>query len=59
MWAKYCRISGLLMQPFSAAGPYGVREIGAKSLTRAQRHIGADWLESIKNRGFKGAGIDD
>jgi len=24
---RYCRMSGLLMQPLLAAGPYGVREI--------------------------------
>ncbi len=34
---RYCRMSGLLMQPLLAAGPYGVREIRSKSGMRARR----------------------
>ena len=37
MWVRYRRMSGLSMQPFSAAGPYGFHQIGSTSLTRAPR----------------------
>ena len=41
---SYCRMSGLLMQPSLAAGPYGVREIGSKSESRARWPSGASWF---------------
>ncbi len=41
---RYCRMSGLLMQPSSAAGPYGVREIGSKSGMRARRPSAIFWF---------------
>ena len=40
MWVRYRRMSGLSMQPFSAAGLYGFRQIGSKSLTRAPMLFG-------------------
>ena len=41
---RYCRMSGLLMQPLLAAGPYGVREIGSKSDKRAPRPSAIYWF---------------
>ena len=41
---RYCRMSGLLMQPSLAAGPYGVREIGSKSGMRARRPSAISWF---------------
>ena len=41
---RYCRMSGLLMQPLLAAGPYGVREIGSKSDKRARRPSAIYWF---------------
>ena len=43
-WARYCRMSGLLMRPLLAAGLYGVREIGSKSETRALRPSTGYWF---------------
>ena len=37
-------MSGLLMQPSVAAGPYGVREIGSKSASRAHRPSVIHWF---------------
>ena len=42
--SRYCRMSGLLMRPLLAAGPYGVREIGSKSESRAQWPSRASWF---------------
>ena len=44
MWVRYRRMSGLSMQRLSAAGPYGFREIGPKSLTRAPKLFGQSWF---------------
>ncbi len=41
---RYCRMSGLLMQPSLAAGPYGVRKIGSKSGMRARRPSAISWF---------------
>ena len=41
---RYCRMSGLLMRPLLAAGPYGVREIGSKSDKRAPRPSAIYWF---------------
>ena len=41
---RYCRMSGLLMQPLLAAGPYGVREIRSKSGMRARRPSAISWF---------------
>ena len=41
---RYCRMSGLLMRPLLAAGPYGVREIGSKSDKRARRPSAIYWF---------------
>ena len=41
---RYCRMSGLLMRPLLAAGPYGVREIGSKSDKRAGRPSAIYWF---------------
>ena len=41
---RYCRMSGLLMQPLLAAGPYGVRKIGSKSDKRAPRPSATYWF---------------
>ena len=46
-WSGYCRMSGLLMQPSLAAGPYGVREdripideSGSKALELLEELVG-------------------
>ena len=41
---RYCRMSGLLMRPLLAAGPYGVREIGSKSDKRAHWPSATYWF---------------
>ena len=41
---RYCRMFGLLMQHSVAAGPYGVREIGSKSASRAHRPSVIHWF---------------
>ena len=41
---RYCRMSGLLMRPLLAAGPYGVREIGSKSGKRTRKPSAIYWF---------------